>query len=55
MPNIPGVDKVAKNWTLAMMLKALPLCIFVVERANNDLCQKNIKNAGLISAKPIDF
>ena len=29
-------------------------CI-VVERANDVLCSKNIKNAGLISAKPIDF
>ena len=27
----------------------------VVERANDDLFQKNIKNPGLISAKPIDF
>ena len=27
----------------------------VVERANDDLCQKNITNAGLICAKPIDF
>ena len=26
-----------------------------VERANVDLCYKNIENAGLISAKPIDF
>ena len=27
----------------------------IVERANDDLCQKNVKNAGLINAKPIDF
>ena len=27
----------------------------VVERANDDLCQKNVKNASLISTKPIDF
>ena len=27
----------------------------VVERPNDDLCQKNVKNAGLINAKPIDF
>ena len=26
----------------------------VVERANDDLCKKNVENAGLISAKPID-
>ena len=39
-----------------MMLKALALVYgLVVERANDDLCQKNVKNAGLISAKPIDF
>ena len=27
----------------------------VVERANDDLCYKNVKNAGLVSAKLIDF
>ena len=27
----------------------------VIERANDDLCKKNVKNAGLFSAKPIDF
>ena len=27
----------------------------VVERANDGLCWKNIKNAGLVSAKPIDL
>ena len=27
----------------------------VVERANDDLCKKNIKNAGLISGKLINF
>ena len=27
----------------------------IVERANDDLCQKNVKNAGLINAKPINF
>ena len=41
------------------MLNALPIGSFleriVVERANDDLYQKNIKNAGLISGKPIDF
>ena len=44
VPKLPGVDYVAKNRALAMMLKALPvvqfwsvLCI-VVERANDDLC-----------------
>ena len=27
-PKLPGVDYVAKNWALAMMLKALPLVHF---------------------------
>ena len=27
-PKLPGVDCVAKNWELAMMLKALPLVQF---------------------------
>ena len=27
----------------------------IFERANDDLCQKNVKNAGLINAKLIDF
>ena len=29
VPKLPGVDYVAKNWALAMMLKALPLVHFV--------------------------
>ena len=28
VPKLPGVDYVAKNWALAMMLKALPLVHF---------------------------
>ena len=28
IPKLPGIDCVAKNWTLAMMLKALPLVHF---------------------------
>ena len=28
VPKLPGVDYVAKNWTLAMILKALPLVHF---------------------------
>ena len=28
VPKVPGVDDVAKNWALAMMLKALPLVHF---------------------------
>ena len=28
IPKLPGVDDVAKNWALAMMLKALPLVHF---------------------------
>ena len=38
---LTGVDYVAKNWALAMMLKALPLVHFwsvFVKRANDDLC-----------------
>ena len=27
-PKLPGVDYVAKNWAVAMMLKALPLVQF---------------------------
>ena len=27
----------------------------VVERVNDELCYKNVKKAGLINAKPIDF
>ena len=42
VPKLPGVDYVAKNWALAMMLKALLLVhfwsIIVVERTNDDLC-----------------
>ena len=45
VPKLPGVNYVAKNWALAMMLKALPLSFaigsflkhIVVERANDDL------------------
>ena len=29
IPKLPGVDYVAKNWALAMMLKALPLVHFL--------------------------
>ena len=29
VPKLPGVDCVAKNWTLAMILKALPLVHFL--------------------------
>ena len=59
VPKLPGVHYVAKNWALAMMLKALPLVHFwnvllLKEQINDDLCYKNVKNAGLISAKPID-
>ena len=37
VPKLPGVDYVAKNWALAMMLKAY-LERIVVERANDDFC-----------------
>ena len=44
VPKLPVVDYVAKNWVLAMMLKALPSAIgsflerIVVERASDNLC-----------------
>ena len=43
VPKLPGVNYVAKNWALAMMLKALIaigsfLERIVVERANDGLC-----------------
>ena len=45
VPKLPGVDYVAKNWALAMILKALPFFAIglvleriVVESANDDLC-----------------
>ena len=43
VPKLPGVDYVAKNWALAMMLKALPLVHFwsvllLKEQINDDLC-----------------
>ena len=55
-PKTTGVDYAVKDWALAMMLMALPLVHFCVnERANDDLCEKNIKNADMISVEPIDF
>ena len=44
-----GTSHDVKGFAIGSVLE----CI-VVERANDDLCQKNIKNAGLVSAKPID-
>ena len=43
IPKLSGVDYVAKNWALAMMLKALPLVHFwsvllLKEQINDDLC-----------------
>ena len=54
VPKLPGIDYVAKNWALAMTLKALPLVHFwstllLKEQNNDDLCLKNVKKAGLIS------
>ena len=59
-PETTRRNYVVKNWALAMMLKALALVYFwsvwlLKEQIKDDLCQKNVKNAGLISAKPIDF
>ena len=50
---LPGIDYVVKNWALAMMLKGCAIGSFLEH--NDDLCYKNIKNAGLFSANPIDF
>ena len=36
------------------MIDSFLECI-VVEKANVNLCSKNIKNVGLISVKPINF
>ena len=56
-PKLPGVDYVAiklgtnhdvKGFAIGSVLEST-----VVERANDDLCLKNIKKAGLVSAKPI--
>ena len=53
VPKLPGVKYVAKNWALAMMLKALPLVKPLVHFGT--VLLKNVKNAGLISPKLIDF
>ena len=60
VPKLPGVNCVAKIWALAMMLKALPLVHFGAYccwKGNiiDDVCEKNVKKAGLIKAKPVDF
>ena len=59
VPKLPGVDCVAKNWALAMMLKALPLVHFwsvlLLKEQMMTSVSKNVKNAGLIGAKPIDI
>ena len=59
IPKLPGVDYVAKNWALAMMLKVLPLVHFwsvlLLKEQMMIYVRKTLKNAGLISAKPIDF
>ena len=43
VPKLPGVDYIAKNWALAMMLKALPLVHFWIVlllkvQISDDLC-----------------
>ena len=45
-----GTSHDVKGFAIGSFLERI-----VVERANDDLCQKNIKNPGLISAKLIDF
>ena len=58
-PETTRWDYVAKNWALAIMLKALPLVylwsvLFLKEQIMTSV-RKNVKNAGLISVKPIDL
>ena len=59
VPKLPRVDYVAKNLGTSHDVKSFAIGSFlehiVVERANDNLCQKNVKNTGLISAKPINF
>ena len=59
VPKLPGVDCVAKNWALAMMLKALPLVHFwsvlLLKEQMMTSVSKNVKNAGLIRAELIDI
>ena len=45
-----GTSHDVKGFGIGLFLERV-----VVERANDDLCLKNVKNAGLISAKLIDF
>ena len=45
-----GTSHDVKGFAIGSVLERI-----VVERANDDLCYKNIKNAGLVSAKPIDL
>ena len=56
-PKLPGIDYVVKNWALAMMLQALPLghfwSILLLKSKMMTSFRENVKNAGLISAKPI--
>ena len=59
IPKLPGIDYVAKKLGTSHDVKDFAIGSFlervVVERANDVVCEKNIKNAGLISAKPINF
>ena len=43
-----GTSHDVKGFAICLVLEGI-----VVERANDDLCLKDIKNAGLVSAKPI--
>ena len=45
-----GTSHDVKGFAIGSFLERI-----VVERANDNLCQKNVKNTGLISAKPINF
>ena len=60
VPKLPGVNYVAKNWVLVLMLKFLPLAHFsnalLLEYQNNIIISvKSINHTRQISATSIDF
>ena len=59
VPKLPAVYYIAKNWALAMMLKALPLVhfwsILLLKEQMMTSADDLVKDTGLISTKPINF
>ena len=53
IPKLPGVDYVAKNWALAMMLNALPLVTW--DQALFSFCSENYIPAGKAKRKQTNF